>query len=453
MPEIELWMRVGQPIEPLLDDVDRTLDAWQSGGVRGLVVGRLTFEGGHLAYSPNPTVYRKWETPAPPEPEDALTERRAQLTQLIDRAKGRGWPVYLFDPGNGGFGARSRQLLCDEHERRAYLARLEDAITQFPQADGVILDGPEWGFEIADGHRANLFEDLGPEVEPAAKALGFDYPRLVAAKDRFYQRLHKLSREAASLGATGGVAQALHLVGNDPGIASWFAFRQRTVTGFYRQVHQLCEALTRARSRQVKLGMGTRLPALAALSGHDLPANAALFDLILPKLYVWHRGVDGLYGTVHGWVTTLMSWNSGLWEAEAFAAVRALLGVALPSAEPGAAPGATMAALKELDRRFPDQFFSPFMVDEVKRSLALGDGYAWRVLPWIDAGRRPHGGDPVTADDLRRLLVAAKEGGLRYVLYHNAAHLTPAEWGALSEYCGYAWRQGEGLHGQYVPPG
>jgi hypothetical protein len=112
-----------------------------------------------------------------------------------------------------------------------------------------------------------------------------------------------------------------------------------------------------------------------------------------------------------------------------------------------------MVALKELERRVPVAFFSPFLVEEVKRCLALGDGYAWRLLPWIDSGRRPHGGDPVTADDLRRILVAAKEGGLRYVLYHNAAHLTPAEWSVLSEYCGYAWRQGEGLHGQYVPPG
>ncbi len=244
----------------------------------------------------------------------------------------------------------------------------------------------------------------------------------------------------------------MHLIGSDPGIATWFAFRQRSLTAFYRQVHQLCEALTRARNRQVKLGIGTRMPSLATMSGHDLPANASMFDLILPKLYVWHRGVDGLYGTVYRWVTTLMAWNSGLWEAEAFAATRALLGIALPTADPASA-APTMTALKELDRRFPDAFFSQFMTDEAKRCIAAGDGYAWRVMPWIDAGRRPHGGDPVPADDLRRLLVAAKDGGMRHVLYHSAAHLTAAEWGVLSEYCGYPWRAGEGLHGQYLPPG
>ena len=36
MAELEVWMRVGQPFEPLLADQERILDAWQSGGVKGL---------------------------------------------------------------------------------------------------------------------------------------------------------------------------------------------------------------------------------------------------------------------------------------------------------------------------------------------------------------------------------------------------------------------------------
>ena len=50
------------------------------------------------------------------------------------------------------------------------------------------------------------------------------------------------------------------------------------------------------------------------------------------------------------------------------------------------------------------------------------------MLPWVDSGRRPHAGDPVTAHDLRRLLLATKEGGARHFLYHNHGHLTAAEW-------------------------
>jgi hypothetical protein len=495
MPELEAWMRVGQPLEPVLADMDRILDAWQSGGVRGLVIGRLTFlpdypepggsgaatpEGTDLsgapqappaaswggtragsvwAFAPNPTVYRKWGVEPPPDPEQAFPERLRRLRELMEKAKRRGWPVYLFEPAAGagppapGLPGAGGPLITDEGRQRAYLARLEDTVTQFPDADGVILDGPEWGYEIAPGHRSNLFEDLPPQVAPAAEGMGLDYQRLVAAKDRLYRRLHKLTREHATLAAPGGVFNGLALIGHDPGIVSWFAFRSRTLTAFYRQVHQLTEALTRARGRQVKLGIGPRMPAFAALCGYDFPAIAPLFDLILPKLYIWHRGVDGLYGTVYRYVTTLADWNPGLWEPEAFAAVRALLGVALPSAEPNAPPGKLMEGLRELERGFPDAFFSDFMVNEVKRSIAAADGYPWKVLPWIDAGRRPHGGDPVTAGDLRRLLVAAKEGGARHFLYHNHGHLTAAEWTVISEYCGSTWRAGQGLYGMtYTPP-
>lgn len=465
MAELELWMRVGRSLESVLGDpssgaLERTLDAWQSGGVRGLVVGPLVFENGDAAFTPNPTAYRRWDTPTPVDPAGSNDDLRAQLVRLLDLAKGRGWPIYLYDPAfgagdpiAGGTLSRSTMLLADERYRRAYLARLEDTVTQFPQAEGILLDGPEWGYEIAPGHPSNLFDDLPPEMEGAARALGFDYPRLVAAKDRLFDRLHKLSRESATLGAHGGVFNALHLLGNDPGIASWLAFRQRALTAFYKQAQQVVEALTRARAGQVKLGISPRMPSLAALCGYDFPATASLFDLIVPKMHVWHRGAGGLYGTVYRYTSTLMEWNSGLWEAEAFAATRALLGVALPSAESGAHAGQTVATLREMDRGFPESFFSHFMVDEAKRAIAAGDGYAWRVLPSVAAGPRPGGGDPITAADLRRLLVALKEGGIRHVLYDEHQSLTPASWTVLSEYCGYGWRQGEGLHGQYVPPG
>lgn len=483
-------MRVGQPLEGVLADQERILDAWQSGGVRGLVIGRLTFMpdipddatllaggdsaeaasalpdrlpswGGHRAgavwaFAPNHTVYRRWDVPPPPDPEMAFPNRREQLTSLIESAKRRNWQVYLFEPAAGYVPPAGtswhRALITDEQHRRAYLARLEDTMGQFPQVDGAILDGPEWGYEITPGHRSNLFDDLPPDMAPAAQAMGFDYQRLVAAKDRLHQRLHNLTREAATLAAGGGTFAAFSLFGNDPGIVTWFNFRARALTAFYRQVNQLTEALTRARGRQVKLAIGPRLPAFSALCGYDFPAIAPLFDLILPKLYIWNRGFDGMYGTVGRYVATLADWNPGLWEPEAFAALRALLGIALPSTEPVVLPGETMKALRELERGYPDRFFSEVMANETRRAIAAADGYPWKVLPWVDTGRRPHDGDPVTAHDLRRLLLATKEGGARHFLYHNHGHLTAAEWTVISEYCGSAWRAGQGLYGSYSPP-
>ena len=37
------WMRIGQPLENVLQDYERVLDAWDAGGIRGLVFGRLVF--------------------------------------------------------------------------------------------------------------------------------------------------------------------------------------------------------------------------------------------------------------------------------------------------------------------------------------------------------------------------------------------------------------------------
>ena len=37
------WIRIGQPLEAVVDDYERIFDAWDRGGIRGLVFGRLFF--------------------------------------------------------------------------------------------------------------------------------------------------------------------------------------------------------------------------------------------------------------------------------------------------------------------------------------------------------------------------------------------------------------------------
>ena len=48
---LEPWIRIGQPLEPVMQDYPRVFDAWEAGGIRGLVFGRLTFadEDGNFA--------------------------------------------------------------------------------------------------------------------------------------------------------------------------------------------------------------------------------------------------------------------------------------------------------------------------------------------------------------------------------------------------------------------
>ena len=45
---LRAWMRIGQPLEPVLDDYERCLDAWEAGGVRGLVA--LDLASGETAW-------------------------------------------------------------------------------------------------------------------------------------------------------------------------------------------------------------------------------------------------------------------------------------------------------------------------------------------------------------------------------------------------------------------
>ena len=37
------WIRIGQPLEAVVDDYERIFDAWDGGGIRGLVFGRRFF--------------------------------------------------------------------------------------------------------------------------------------------------------------------------------------------------------------------------------------------------------------------------------------------------------------------------------------------------------------------------------------------------------------------------
>lgn len=488
MVALNAWLRAGQPLEPLLAHYPRWFDAWEAIGVRGLVVGRLTFRPDLLdtpeavaaapatggrdgeravavdAVTPDPGVYRRWAVPLPAPPAAELPGRRRRLHEMLAAACRRGWPVYVFEPA--GLAGRSAELTAsltlDDTRQRAYLARLEDTLGQFPEAEGAIMDGPEWGYEIDPEHRSYLFGDLPPAFAAAVAGHGYDYDRMVRACDRLHRRLHSLTPglvEACSGGAFG----AWELLDGNPDLAAWLAFRSETLLRWFGRVRDTAGQLSRTWGRPVRLGLGVRLPSLASICGHNLPELGALLDLLLPKLYVWNRGVDGLYGTVRGYVRTLQQWNPGLSERHSFVATGALLGLRLPAAELGApdrTPGPfplgkgshdlrrgvpnmvsgalAMERLLDLELGFPPAFFTEVVAEEARRALAAVGGDASRVVPWVDAGLRPHGGDPVTTGDLYRLLAAAAGAGVRHFVYHGGGQLAGAEAAVLGALCGGA---------------
>lgn len=448
---MKIWMNVMRELETVMADYERLFDAWEAGGVRGLVVGPMVFHTGQLDYGakyravgpepcatfdPDPTVYATFGVDPPPPPSDPQPEQRRRLERMLQTAKERGWRIWLFTPAVGMTPAGSGPLLCDERAQASFCARTIDTLRHYPMADGGVMDGPEWGYEIAPhhmNHRSSIFRDLPESAAAGCARLGYDYSALAAARDRLHDHLHHLDSRRIAVHAGGGWVASGCLFG-DPDLAAWLQFRVAALTDFCRTVRGALDA----HAPEFGIGMGPRSACFAPLCGYDLVALAEILDLLLPKLYIWQRGFDGLYGTVFRYVETLTDWNPGLTDTEALAVVKELFGLALPE----------VGSRYDLDRPFPQAFFDEVVYRETLRPLAA-TGDPGKVSPWVEGGRRPHDGDPVSAGDLDRLLEAAERAGLTQFVYHHAGNLTPAEWTVLSRRCGTAWST---LTSDYQPP-
>ena len=425
---MKVWMDVMRQIEPLLDDYPAVFDAWQEGGVEGMVIGPLCFAGGQLAYDPDPAVYRRAGCPVPASPSPPWLAKRRRLEQMFDDARRRGMSVWIFEPGShGGTGASNHWT--DAAACSAYAAGMADTMAHFPMADGCVLDGPEWGYEICPhhmGYRSYLFNDLPPAVAPTCRDLGFDYDELVVAKDELFACLHDLPKEVRRWPNDGTTFGCDDLFGHITGLKRWLEFRARSLEAV---VAGRRAALATHQVPAFLIGVGMRTPALAGLTGVDLPRFAPLADVILPKHYFWHRGFDGLYGTLFRYVEVLTQWNPGMSDRAAMGIIAGVFGLELP----------WLNDRDDFDHGFPDEFFQMIVRNETITAIeAAIDGS--RVMPWVDAGRRPHGGDPFGAPELRKTLIASQEAGLQRFLYHHHYNLTAAEWQVMSGLCGKSWR-------------
>jgi hypothetical protein len=255
--------------------------------------------------------------------------------------------------------------------------------------------------------------------------LGYDYPALVAAKDRLLTTLHSLDPARIALHGAGGLLGGYHLLGADPDLMRWFSFRVDSLTDFFASVRA---GLASELDRPIKLGVGPRSAAFAPLCGYDFTRLAAFMDILLPKHYFFHRGFDGMVGTIHRYVETLCAWNPELRDADALMVVQALFGLSLPG----------VTSRQDMEEALTPEFFQTIVTQETRRALAAVDDPA-RIVPWVDAGRNPHDGDPMPPGQLRQLLRVAEQAGLQRFLYHHHGNLTPGEWTVISELCGTPW--------------
>ena len=452
---MKLWMAVMRDLELVMNDCERILDAWAEGGVDGLGIGPLAFSVGTLGkgglpeddqtdgmavaptsqegppiavFDPNPSVYARFDVEPPPPPQQTAPEKRAQLDKMLRAAKDRGISIYIIYADSGAGPGGDGHHFEDEKSMRARLARAVDTLEQFPMADGAIMDGPEWGYEIDVNHlnrRSYLFDDLPASVAPLCDRLGYDFGALTGAKDRLFELLHNLDPKRVRLHGEGGLLGGYHLLGADPDLMAWMNFKVDSLTAFFRYMRQ---GLAAELSRPIEVGVGPRCPAFAPLCGYDAARLGEFMDFLLPKFYFWHRGFDGFVGTVYRYVEVLRQWNAGLSVGDALKVVKGLFGIALPGVHEAI----------DFENALSPEFYQQIVARETARSIAaVGDPQ--RIVPWVETGRHPHDGDPMSAADLRQLLEAARAGGLERFLFHHMGHLTPAEWTVISETCGQRW--------------
>lgn len=456
-------------LEHVMADSARLFDAWAEGGVTGLVIGPLEFRAAKLlpgvryvpgpqppvaTFDPDPAVYRRFGVDVPPPPAETLPQARDLLNRTLLAAKDRGWSVFLFQawagaqmPAPQSPTAQAGHLITDEQMHAALCARLVDTLNHYPMVDGAIMDGPEWGYEIAPhhyNHRSYLFHDLPPGVAPGCVRLGFDYEQMVAAKDRLFARLHSLEprQTEAWIDPETHVSSPFgfhRLLPGDDDLAAWLQFRVDSLTDFFARMRQGVDGeISGGEGRRVALGVGPRTASVARLCGYDLGRLAQFLDLLLPKHYFFHRGFDGLLGTVGRMVETLGAWNPGLDDRHTLNVVEAVFGLRLPGVN----------HRRDLERALESEFYAHIVTQETRAALAAVDDPR-RIVPWVDAGRAPHDGDPIHAGQLQGILEAAAKAGLQRFLYHHHGNLTAGEWAVMSELCGKPWQP---LTSDYAPP-
>jgi hypothetical protein len=400
------------PLEHWMEGYKTRFDAWEQGGVTGLVVGRMIFrqeDGTNIkAYASDPKIYsaRGEETPED-GPRDPVKEKA--LHAMLDDAAGRGWPILIF-----GYGGSPAQL--------------EDLSQAFPQTRGFIIDGPgEHSYELAFHHGGEVFE-LNEGTVTRFGHIGIDIERAQRGMLHLRQSLHRLEPAAIRLHADGGMLAALELFDLNEDALYWLRARQQVSEYEWQAARAQIDAKGNTAHGKALLGGIPRTPVFSPLTGQNYHKMAPYFDLVFPKHYYWHRGFDGLYGTVSRWVKRLAAWNPSLSEAECFTVVEALLGIRLPGVH----------SLLDMEKGHTEEFFTQVVYNETRRALdAIGDPN--KVIGWVSTGRSPHGGDQMPPSTLSGILDAAQAAGLQRFLYHPEPDFGAAEWTLISSRCGKQW--------------
>ncbi|MCY3766441.1 MAG: hypothetical protein OXH06_13575 [Gemmatimonadetes bacterium] len=404
---LDIWMFIGRIDAFEEEGADHILDRLEEVGIDTIVLGDLRF-GSSPAYPPTPELYSGCET-RPPELAPGDVPRFETLQRAVERAKDRNFGVYLHDWLQSAPGC-----INDPEKLRYGPARTRDVVRSFPGVDGFILDGPEWGYEIAPDHRGNLFRCDCDCCRARAAEWGYDFDVLWQAQARLKDRLRTLGNLPPGRRER-GLIDGLDALISNPGLFDWFRFKTDSIENYVSAFADTARSLEPPR----RVACGPRLPAFAPLTGYNFGRLAEIVDFQCPKLYFWQHGIDGLKGTVYRWAKTLCAWNPGITEPEALDRVRELFALWVPGA----------GCLADLDAPLPPEFFEQVALSEInKMRERLGD--VSRIRPWMGLH---HGGVRMDSGELEHLLQTVEQGGLTTLIYWHYNDMTESDWRVVQE--------------------
>ena len=97
-PFIPLILFAHNTLENWMNGYKERFDVWHDGGVRGLVIGRMSFDGGVRCWTPDAKIYERFGE-SPPADASSDPDKERQLHATLDDNAGRGWPVFIFGGG------------------------------------------------------------------------------------------------------------------------------------------------------------------------------------------------------------------------------------------------------------------------------------------------------------------------------------------------------------------
>ena len=382
------------------------------------------------AFNPTPEFYEglSWEPPTMP---DHLAEQGARLSTALDIGISKGFTLYTVDDKgyflSGGFGkgrldtTKRTPSFTDPDMPAMTVARARDTAKHFPQVTGLMLDGPDFKWEIKPGHRDDMWVEQidNPENRAFVTRNGMDFQEILDGRDRFQEFLHGFRPDAARkfIADAPGALASHDWWRENPKFSAWFSFKQAAVEWSVKNSYEGVKKYL----PNMQVGNSARLPFLEPLTGHNTKRKQQYIDFQQPKQYWWSGGVAGFRGTIVNWVDTLVDWNDGLDADLASELFGSMFDYPMPSNYPVSA----------YNGEATDEWFSTSIRDQTTKMISNSGGQE-KYMPWV--GLEHFGSNWLTASELDRLLGEMQAQGATRYCYFIYNSMEQEMWDVIRKY-------------------